>query len=72
MASSAPFKVYVETESSSEQQENIKNLRKTSRTLSVLQKTASAGDKKNQNLVGRPAPAYISKEKLMKKTVPRY
>jgi len=69
MASSAPFKVYAETESSSEQQENIKNLRKTSRTLSVLQKTATAGDK--ENLVGRPSPAYITKAKLMKKTAPR-
>lgn len=66
MASSVPFKIFVQNESSSENQENVKNTRKSSRTLAVLQKTASVGGK--ENLVGRQ-PAYITKEKLMKKTV---
>ena len=69
MASSVPFKVFVQTESS-KQQENIKTSRKTSRALSVLQNTGTGGDK--EVLVGRQAiPAYIAKEKLMKKTVAR-
>lgn len=65
MASSVPFKVFIQTESS-KQQENIKTSRKTSRALSVLQNTGTG----KEVLVGRQ-PAYITKEKLMKKTVAR-
>lgn len=64
MSSSVPS-VYIQAESVTEQQENIKNSRK--RTLGVLQKTAT--DKENI-LVGRH-PAYIAKEHLIKKTIDR-
>lgn len=63
MASSIPNKVFIQVESNKEQQENIKNSRKSSRTLAVIQKTGAI-DK--ENLVGR-SPAYIAKEQLIKK-----
>lgn len=62
MASTVPSKVFIET--TTEQQENIKNSRKSSRTLAIIQKT----DK--ENLIGRQ-PAYIAKEQLIKKTIER-
>lgn len=67
MASSVPKKVYIQIESASEQQENVKNSRKSSRTFAVLQKTGAV-DK--ENLVGRQ-PAYIAKEQLIRKTIER-
>jgi hypothetical protein len=67
MASSLPKKIFIKTETDSEQLENFKNSRKSSRTLAVLQKTATI-DK--ENLVGRQ-PAYIAKEHLIKKTIER-
>lgn len=66
MASQVPSKIFIKVESTTEQQENIKNSRKSSRTLAVLQKTGSL-DKENQ-LTGRQ-PAYIVKEQLIKKTI---
>lgn len=68
MASSLPSKIFIKVESTTEQQENLKNSRKSSRTLSVLQKTGAV-DKENQ-LTGRQ-PAYIAKEQLIKKTIER-
>lgn len=67
MASSLPKKVFIQVESATEQQENMRNTRKSSRTLAVLQKTG-APDK--ENLVGRQ-PAFIAKEQLIKKTLER-
>lgn len=65
MSSSVPSKIFIQIDSSAEQQENIKTTRKSSRTLAVLQKTG-ATDK--ENLVGRQ-PAYIAKEQLIRKTI---
>jgi hypothetical protein len=65
MASTVPKKMLIQIESSAEQQENIKNSRKTSRTFAVLQKTGAV-DK--ENLVGRQ-PAFIAKEQLIRKTI---
>lgn len=65
MASFVNSNIPIHSESTIEQQENIKNSRK--RTLGVLQKTA--GDKEN-SLVGRE-PAYIAKGQLIKKTIER-
>lgn len=65
MASSVPTKVFIKVESASEQQENVKTSRKSSRTLAVLQKTGAV-DK--ENLVGRQ-PAFVTKEQLIRKTV---
>lgn len=68
MASSVPSKIFIKVESTTEQQENLKNSRKSSRTLGVLQKTGTV-DK--ENLVGRQ-PAFITKEQLIKKTIERF
>lgn len=68
MASSVPSKIFIKVESTTEQQENLKNSRKSSRTLAVLQKTGTV-DK--ENLVGRQ-PAFITKEQLIKKTTERF
>lgn len=68
MASSLPTKIFIKVESTTEQQENIKNSRKSSRTLAVLQKTGAV-DK--ENLVGRQ-PAFMAKEQLTKKTTERF
>jgi hypothetical protein len=65
MSSTVPKKIFIQVESSTEQQENIKNSRKSSRTLATIQKTGSI-DK--ENLVGRQ-PAFIIKEQLIKKTI---
>lgn len=65
MASTVPNKVFIQVESTKEQQENIKVSRKSSRTLAVIQKTGTI-DK--ENLVGRQ-PAFIAKEQLIKKTI---
>lgn len=67
MASSLPKKVFIQIESSTEQQENLKATRKQSRTLAVLQKT---GTTDKENLIGRQ-PAYIAKEHLIRKTIER-
>lgn len=67
MASSLPKKVFIQVESATEQQENLRNTRKSSRTLATLQKTGSP-DK--ENLIGRQ-PAFIAKEQLIKKTIER-
>lgn len=68
MASSLPTKIFIKVESTTEQQENIKSSRKSSRTLAVLQKTGAV-DK--ENLVGRQ-PAFMAKEQLTKKTTERF
>lgn len=68
MASSLPSKIFIKVESTTEQQENLKSSRKSSRTLGVLQKTGTI-DK--ENLVGRQ-PAFITKEQLIKKTTERF
>lgn len=67
MASSLPKKVFIQIESASEQQKNVKSAQKGSRTFATLQKTGSP-DK--ENLVGRQ-PAFIAKEQFIKKTIER-
>lgn len=67
MASSGPQKIYIQVETPSEQQENMKNARKTSKALAVLQKTGAI-DK--ENLVGRQT-AQSAKELLIRKTIER-
>lgn len=68
MASSVPQKIRIQIESATEQQENVKNSRK---SLKVLQKTA-IGTVNKENLVGRiQQPAYIAKEQLIRKTIER-
>lgn len=64
MASQAPSKIFIQMDTPTEQQENMKNVRKAFNTLS------KAGDhnkidKENQ-VIGR-SPAYIAKEALIKK-----
>lgn len=61
MASSAPSKKYIQMETPTEQQQNVKNTRKAFHTL---QKSGTI-DKENQ-LIER-SPAYIAKEALIKK-----
>lgn len=67
MASSVPTKVFIKVESASEQHDNVKTSRKSSRTLAVLQKTGTV-DK--ENLVKRQ-PAYVTKEQLIRKAIER-
>ncbi|XP_063703734.1 geminin [Culicoides brevitarsis] len=59
--SAIPNKIFIQVESSKEQQEHIKNSRK---TLKTIQNTAV----NKENLVGR-LPAYVAKESLAKPTV---
>lgn len=62
MASSVPSKVFLQMDTPTEQQENMKNSRK---AFNTLQKSGTNIDKENQ-LIGR-SPAYIAKEALIKK-----
>jgi uncharacterized protein affecting Mg2+/Co2+ transport len=62
MASNLPTKIFIQVESSAEQQENAKNARK---VFNSLQKIGNNNTDK-ENLIGRPA--YIAKEALTKKT----
>lgn len=65
MSSSVPSKIFIQIDSTAEQQENIKNTRKSARTFAVLQKT---GTTDKENLIGRQ-PAVIAKEQLIRKTI---
>lgn len=67
MASSGPQKIFIQIETPAEQQENVKNTRKTSKALTVLQKT---GTTDKENLIGRQ-PGHIAKEQLIRKTIER-
>lgn len=66
MASSGPQKIFIQVESQAEQQENLKNTRKSSKALTVLQKTGTNSIDK-ENLIGRQ-PSHI-KEQLIRKTI---
>lgn len=61
MASSVPQKVFIQVESPTEQQENMKSARKAFNSLQKI------GTIDKENLIGR-SPAYISKDTLIKKT----
>ncbi|KAG5674281.1 hypothetical protein PVAND_004260 [Polypedilum vanderplanki] len=65
MSSSVPTKVFIQVETPTEQQENIKNSRKVFNNLQKVGGNQVGTDK--ENLVGR-SPAFITKDSLAKKT----
>lgn len=64
MASSVPSKIYIQMDSVSEQQENMKNTRK---AFNTLQKANDNRAIDKENKVISRSPAYIAKEALIKK-----
>ena len=64
MDQSVPSKVFIQIDPATEQQENTKNSRKTSRTSTVSQNTGIAIDKENLN--GRQ-PVYMATESMTRK-----
>lgn len=61
-------KVFIQIDPPSEQQENVKNPRRTSRARSVLQNSGTVVDK--ENLIGRQ-PVYMATEAMTRKTAER-